>query len=409
LQILFLAHRVPYPPNRGDRIRSFHLLKHLAERAEVSLGYLADREPEGETSRVLAGMCRRVAAGRLGRSRWLHAAGSLAAGRTATVGLFRCGELRRTIAQWASETRFDTVVVFCSSMTQYLDVPGLIGVPVVVDLVDVDSEKWFDYARETHTPARMLFQLEGRRLRRLEASLAERTQAITLVSEAEANVYRGFQPAGSVYAIPNGVDLDYFRPSPEPEPPGMPRCVFVGALDYRANVDGLAWFCREVWPAVHEHVPGTVLQIVGSNPGPAARRLANSAGVDLAGPVPDVRPYLAGAVAVVPLRVARGIQNKVLEAMAMARPVIASPEALEGLTVEPGRDVLCAAAPGDWRDQLVRLLNDATQRVQLGIAARRYVETHHQWPKCLERFGQIVLGEEGVRCQVSGVRGELEH
>lgn len=388
--MLFLAHRVPYPPNRGDRIRSFHLLSYLAERADVSLAYLADRPPPEETNRVLAGLCRRVAAESLHPTRWLHAAGSLAAGRTATEGLFRSGRLRRTLRQWTAETRFDVVVVFCSSMAQYLDLPGLAGVPVVVDLVDVDSEKWFHYARESHGPGRLLFRLEGRRLRRLEASLADRARAITVVSQAEADLYRRFRPAENVYAVPNGVDLEYFRPAAQPEPEGTPRCVFVGALDYRANLDGLAWFCREVWPAVVAQVPGAALQIVGSNPGPATRRLAAGAGIELIGPVPDVRPYLTGAVAVVPLRIARGIQNKVLEAMAMGRPVVASPAALEGLALQPGRDALCADAPEAWHAHLTDLLHNAPQRQRLGAAARSYVETHHHWPDCLRRFGEVV-------------------
>ncbi len=399
MNCLFLAHRVPFPPNRGDRIRSFHLLEYLAERGEVSLAYLADDTPEPATVETLGKMCRRVAVGRLGRLRWLHAAGSLAAGRTATEGLFRCSSLRRTLGHWATETRFDIVMVFCSSMTQYLNVPGLAGVPVVIDLVDVDSEKWFDYARRARGPAGLLFRLEGRRLRRLEAALADRARAITLVSEAEAALYRSFQPAKNVLAIPNGVDLDYFQPAAGPEPDTTPRCVFVGALDYRANLDGLAWFCREIWPAVYGQVPGTSLQIVGSNPGRTARRLACQPGIELVGPVPDVRPYLAGAVAIAPLRVARGIQNKVLEAMAMGRPVLATPEAIEGIGVQPGRDLLCATTPDAWRDQLPLLLGSVAERTRLGAAARHYVETHHHWPQCLAGLGELLV----ARCQVSGV------
>ncbi len=392
--MLFLAHRVPHPPNRGDRIRSFHLLQYLAERAELSLAYLADHPTPQETHRALARLCRRVTAERLGPARWLRAAGSLAAGRTATEGLFRSGRLDRTLRQWAAETRFDLVVVFCSSMAQYLDVPGLAGVPAVVDLVDVDSEKWFHYARAARGPGRLLYGVEGRRLRRLEASLADRARAITLVSRAEADLYRSFRPAENVYAVPNGVDLDYFRPTVEPEPDGVPPCVFVGALDYRANLDGLAWFCRAVWPEVYARVPGAALQIVGSNPGRAARRLADRPGVEFIGPVPDVRPYLAAAVAVVPLRIARGIQNKVLEAMAMGRPVVGTPEAFEGLELQPGRDALCAAAPGAWRDRLTDLLRNPTERIGLGAAARRYVEAHHHWPRCLQRFGEIVAAAD---------------
>lgn len=381
---------MPYPPNRGDRIRSFHLLKYLAGRGEVSLGYLAEGVPEPAAAEAIGKMCHRVTVGRLGRLRWLHAARSLAAGRTATEGLFRCKRLREILEQWATEVHFDLIMVFCSSMAQYLDVPGLANVPVVIDLVDVDSEKWFDYARQTRGAARLLFQLEGRRLRRLEASLARRARAITLVSEAEVALYRSFQPAENIFAVPNGVNLEYFQPVSCVEPDGTPPCVFVGALDYRANLDGLAWFCREIWPSVYEQTPDASFRIVGSNPGKTAERLAGMPGVELVGPVPDVRPYLASAVAIAPLRIARGIQNKVLEAMAMGRPVIATPESLEGLALDRSRDVVCPATVADWRIQLPRLLNNASARTQLGAAARQYVETHHHWSQCLSGLGKLV-------------------
>ena len=210
-KILFLAHRVPYPPNRGDRIRSFH---HLA--VSCATGGRLSGLSRGRTA--LAGNAtgprtrvQDVAGLRLGRyRRWINAARSLAFGRTATEGLFQCGRLRRLLARWSRTTRFDAVVVFCSSMVQYLDVPGLAGVPALVDLVDVDSEKWFHYAEEASGVQRWLYRIEGKRLRRLEQSLPPRAKAITLVSRCEAELYKSFCPADSVHAISNGVDLDYF-------------------------------------------------------------------------------------------------------------------------------------------------------------------------------------------------------
>ncbi|MCU0879927.1 MAG: glycosyltransferase, partial [Pirellulaceae bacterium] len=256
-RLLYLVHRVPYPPNRGDRIRSYHFLRHLSERFEVSLATLADEPVAAETRRELARLCEQVAIEPLGRSRWLRAAASLASGRSATEGLFASPALRRTVQSWAANKQFDAALVFCSSMVQYLDCPQLKGVPAVVDLVDVDSQKWFDYGAKTSGTKRMLFDLEGRRLRQLETSLPARARAITLVSEAEANLYRGFCPSDKTVAVPNGVDLDYFRPaqdgnSPWADLPPADRCpiVFVGALDYRANIDAVAWFAAEVWPAV---------------------------------------------------------------------------------------------------------------------------------------------------------------
>lgn len=379
--ILYLVHRVPYPPNRGDRIRSFHLLKFLAERADVSLAFLSETTPPRETMQALEGICRRVTAARLGpQTRWLRAAWSLGSGRTATEGLFRSRELRRTIHRWHQGTRFDAIVVFCSSMVQYLDQSELADVPTVVDLVDVDSQKWFDYARQSRGLKRRLFQLEGKRLRRLEVSLPDRVQAVTLVSPHEADLFRSFCPADRVYAICNGVNLDYFQPDAVSGMPSSDNCVFVGALDYNANLDGVTWLCREIWPAVRKGHPQAVFRLVGSNPGPAAARLGKLPGVELVGQVPDVRPYLSEAtLAVMPLRVARGIQNKVLEAMAMAKPVVATPQSLEGIGVTPNVHVCRAATPHEWVRSISDLLADPDRCARLGRAARAFVEDQFQW------------------------------
>jgi polysaccharide biosynthesis protein PslH len=387
--ILYLAHRVPHPPNRGDRIRSFHLLEFLAARADVHLAFLAEETPTPESMDVLEKLCARVAAVTLGRrSRWATAAWSLATGRTATEGLFQSRTLKQTIAAWARETRFDLVVVFCSSMMQYVDVAELEGVPLVVDLVDVDSQKWFDYGATASGLKRLLFQLEGRRLRQLERELSRRAKAITLVSESEANLYRSFCDADSIHAVPNGVDLDYFRPWETPSESGI--CVFVGALDYRANLEGIEWFCDRAWPLIHARCPNTRLKLVGSNPGAGARRLAFREGVELIGEVPDVRPYVAEAdIAIIPLRIARGIQNKVIEALAMGKAVVATPQAIEGLAACSGEHLLEAATPEAWCDAVCRLLSDADERARLGRAGREYVEQFHRWETHLAPFGRL--------------------
>jgi polysaccharide biosynthesis protein PslH len=401
-KILFLAHRIPYPPNRGDRIRTFHMLRFLAERAEVSLAYLADGQPVADTQQALEGLCSHVAGIRLGRyRRWINAACSLALGRTATEGLFHNSRLRRLLARWSKATRFDAVVVFCSSMVQYLDVPGLSDVPVFLDLIDVDSQKWFDYAAEASGVQRRLFQIEGKRLRRLEQSLPQKTKAIALVSRCEVELYRSFCPIGSVYAIPNGVDLDYFRPRENADSAASQNCVFVGALDYRANIDGIQWFCNEIWPEVRRRQPKATFTIVGSRPAPAVLRLAERPGVRIESDVPDVRPYLAeAATVVVPLRIARGIQNKVLEALAMAKAVIASPEALEGIALDPGVHARRAVAPAEWIEAIVQLLGDAPARDRLGRAGRTFVETHHCWDSQLRPLATL-LGLRAASCEAS--------
>jgi sugar transferase (PEP-CTERM/EpsH1 system associated) len=391
-RLLYLVHRVPYPPNRGDRIRSYHFLRNLSERFEVSLATLADEPVAAETRRELDRLCEQVAIEPLGRSRWLRAAASLAGGKSATEGLFASPALGRTVQSWAANKQFDAALVFCSSMVQYLDYPQLNNVPAVVDLVDVDSQKWFDYGAKTSGLKRMLFDLEGRRLRQLEMSLPARTRAITLVSDAEANLYRGFCSSDKIVAVPNGVDLDYFRPAqdgdnPWADLPPSDRCqiVFVGALDYRANIDAVTWFAAEVWPAVRSQHPELELALVGREPVPAVRRLAEIPGIRVFANVPDVRPHLAAAkIVIAPLRIARGIQNKVLEAMAMAKPVICSPAALEGLTAQPNTELQVAATSTEWIESVCDLIDNEQVREQLGSWARDHVARVHAWSTSLK-------------------------
>jgi polysaccharide biosynthesis protein PslH len=391
-KILVLAHRVPYPPNRGDRIRTFHILQFLAQRADVSLAFLAEEQPLPETQAALNRLCRDVAGFRLGRyGRWINAARSMTLGRTATEGLFRCSRLRRLLAHWSKTTRFDAVVAFCSSMVQYLDVPGLAGVPVLVDLIDVDSQKWLQYAEQSSGARRRIFHIEGKRLRRLEQSLPSSVMAVTLVSRCEVELYKSFCASQSIHVISNGVDLDFFRPRGGANSASPGNCVFVGALDYRANVEGACWFCDEIWPEVRRRRPNATFTIVGSRPSPVVRRLAERPGVRLACDVPDVRPYLAeAAVVVVPLRVARGLQNKVLEALAMAKAVIATPEALEGIAIEPGVHACRACSPSEWVELILHLLGSTPERDELGRAGRALVETNHCWDRQLKPLAALL-------------------
>jgi sugar transferase (PEP-CTERM/EpsH1 system associated) len=387
--VLYLAHRFPYPPDKGDRIRTFHVLRSLAPRAAVHLACLADEPPAEEAIAALRAYCERLAVVRLGPwSRWPRTVAALALGRTATVGAFASPALSATLRRWARQTRFHAALASASSMVPYLRRTELRDVPAVIDLVDVDSEKWLDYARVDRGPKAWLYRTEGHRLRRLEQGLPDWARAVTVVSEAEAALYRGFQPTDRVHAITNGVDLETFRPVPGTVERGV---VFVGALDYRPNVDGACWFCQEVWPAIRRRDPEATLSLVGRRPTDAVRRLGREPGVEVVGQVPDVRPYLAGAaVAVVPLRIARGVQNKVLEALAMGKAVVASPPALEGLRAVPGVHALSASTPAEWAGQVSRLLDDEHLRRQFGSAGRRYVEEHHRWETCLEPFGKLL-------------------
>jgi sugar transferase (PEP-CTERM/EpsH1 system associated) len=267
---------------------------------------------------------------------------------------------------------------------------GLQDVSAVIDLVDVDSQKWVDYAGGHRGPRRWLYALEGRRLAQLEQTLAGWATGLTFVSDLEADLFRRSATHSNVHVITNGVDLEYFQPN-ESATETDQACVFVGALDYHPNIDAACWFSAEVWPEVRRRFPEATLRLVGRRPCTAVQRLAQVPGIEIIGQVEDVRPQVStAAVVLAPLRIARGIQNKVLEGMAVGKPVVASPQALQGLGRLPELPILRASTPADWVEALDRLFAREPLRRQLGAAGRRYVETHHSWDRCLQPFATLL-------------------
>jgi sugar transferase (PEP-CTERM/EpsH1 system associated) len=318
-------------------------------------------------------------------------AGHFLAGNAISEGAFYSVPMAQTIKAWQGRVHFEGTYASCSSLAAYVRALNTEPQSTVVDLVDVDSQKWFDYATRAAVPRRWLYSIEAQRVRRLECSLAQRGYALAVVSELERSCFREFCKDGSVSVIPNGVDLEYFLPQPDCP---KPHCVFVGALDYWPNVQGITWFCQEVWPLIHGQLPASQLSIVGRRPVRKVQRLSAIAGVQVIGQVPDVRPYvLDSGVVIAPLLIARGIQNKVLEAMAMAKPVVASSAALQGIPATPGVDLLQANSPVEWAAHLTRLFSSRAERTRLGTAGRAYVEQHHDWNECLQPFARLLFPE----------------
>jgi len=383
MRVLYLTHRVPFPPDKGDRIRNYHVLRQLVKRGRVWLACLADEPAAAEAEAELRRICERVAIVPVSRGRGWRMAASLLAGRSISEGAFSERRLRRVIRQWTHETTFDAAIVSASSLAPYLKMVELAGVPKIVDLVDVDSQKWADYADGARGPKRWLYRVEAARVRKLESDLPKWTRAVAMVSRAEADVYDSFAGPGAATVAANGVDLEYFRPASSVS--DRTTCVFVGAMDYRPNVDAVAWFAREVWPRVRARYPQAEFRIVGRKPAPAVQRLAELPGIVITGPVLDVRPHVASATVIVaPLRLGRGIQNKVLEAMAMGQALVAAPAALAALKAQTGVHLLAAAKPEEWADAVCGLFANRDRRRELGVAARQYVEEHHHWETCLE-------------------------
>lgn len=381
-RILYLVHRMPYPPNKGDKVRSYHLLRHLAARHEVLMGTFVDDPDDESHVATVAQWCSEVKAVRLHpRRAKLASLAGLLRDEPLTLAYYRDATLHGWVRALRQRGRIDAVVVFSSSMAQYAE--GF-DVPVLVDFVDVDSAKWTDYADAHRWPMSWLYRREGRQLLAYERRVASRVNQSFFVTDKEVGLFAGLAPecALRVQAVGNGVDTTFFAPDPARTSPfdaNETPIVFTGAMDYWPNVDAVTWFVRDMLPPLRQRWPGLRLSIVGRSPTAAVQALAGD-GVRVTGTVPDVRPWLQhAAVVVAPLRLARGIQNKVLEAMAMGRPVVAAATCVEAIDAVAGVHLAAAGEAEDFEREVSALLADTTAAAAMGAAARHCVEQAYGW------------------------------
>ncbi|ATY31805.1 TIGR03087 family PEP-CTERM/XrtA system glycosyltransferase [Sphingomonas psychrotolerans] len=386
--ILFLAHRVPYPPDRGDKIRSFHMLRHLAAQRPVHLAAFAD-DPRDMDRPELADCTASRAIVRRGKSQAVAGIQALASGRPLSLTAFDDWAMRRAVEAVLARENIDTIFVFSSQMAQYLPAEG--GQRVIMDFVDMDSAKFAAYAQAAKGPMRWIYAREARLLVAAETAVAARADASLFVSEAEAGLFRRTTGAERVHAIENGIDTGFFDPSARFErvEAGPALIVFTGQMDYRPNVEAVMWFAEDILPQIRVARPDARFAIVGRNPTDAVRALARQEGVIVTGEVNDVRGWLAAAALVVaPLKLARGIQNKVLEAMAMARPVVASAAAAEG--VDHNGTIAVAETAGGMMEAVTLLLRDPQNAVELGRDARARVIARYGWDARLAPLDALV-------------------
>jgi sugar transferase (PEP-CTERM/EpsH1 system associated) len=420
MRILMLAHKLPYPPRTGDKVRAYHVARHLARDHQLTLACLVD-EPDADGS--LTALRQQIPdvehATITRRRKRLQALLCLARGGSATMAYFDSPALRLRVDARLHEDRFDLIYASSSSMAQYVTRPRRI--PFLMDFLDVDSDKWLQYGARRAFPGSWIYRLEGQRLHQHELAIARQADRCIVTTRQEEALLHSFAPWAPTSVVPNGVDLDYFRPAAAPTT--APRIVFTGAMDYFPNVDAVVSFSRHILPRIREEVPDAQFSIVGKTPASAVRRLAATPGVRVSGTVPDVRPFLQqAAVAVAPLRIARGVQNKVLEAMAMGLPVVGTRKSHEGIEARPGRDLLVEDDPGKFADLVVHLLRDAGLRAAVGRAARQFVEAHHSWTASMARLDRLLaevirpdsnghhhVSADGLRGEVRGRRGQPLH
>lgn len=405
-EILFLSHRIPFPPDRGDKIRSHHLLKRLAAIAPVHVATFADDEQDADYEVELALTARSHRLVR--RTRPLPVAGVLALARRQPVSLtaFHSRQLADYVAQTLLLRPISTVFVFSGQMAQY--VPADFAGKVVVDFVDVDSAKFDAYAVESRWPMGWVNAREGRLLAAEEARIAARAQASLFVSAEEATLFAARlsppdRARANLVALGNGIDTGLFDPALVVSEPRLaalsgPPLIFTGQMDYPPNVAAVVRAATRIMPLIRKAVPDATFHVVGRKPTAEVQALEGLNGTHVWGRVDDIRPWLRGAdLALVPLEIARGVQNKVLEAMAMALPVVASPQAATGIPALAARDLAIGHGDEDLAAACVALLADRRAARQLGLAARRFVEQAHNWDAVLAPLAALVMASPACR------------
>ncbi|WP_026603764.1 TIGR03087 family PEP-CTERM/XrtA system glycosyltransferase [Methylomonas sp. 11b] len=395
-KLLYLVHRIPYPPNKGDKIRSFHFLLALAVEYRIFLGTFIDDPDDKQHIDALKSFCADTRCielnPKIGKIKSLI---GLLNGEALSLPYYRNRELQEWVDKTIHEQGVERVMIFSSPMAQYVE--KYTNLHWVADFVDVDSDKWRQYALSKHWPASWIYRREAEKLLTYERRIAGRADATIFVSEQEAGLFKTLAPesASKIGFVNNGVDTDRFDPDLSwqmPFPAKQRAVVFTGAMDYWANVDAVKWFAEQVFPIIKNRLPDVYFYIVGSKPAKEVLQLADKdPAVVVTGRVDDVRPYVAYAdVVVAPLRIARGIQNKVLEAMAMAKPIVATSAAMEGIPGGANLEVAIADAPEDFANQVLRFLE---QPVESANVNRRYVESDFSWEQNGQRLCRLLEGE----------------
>ena len=389
--LLYLVHRLPFPPNKGDKVRSFNLLKHLSAQHQIFLGTFVDDPDDMAHVAAVRKYCVDLHVSRLSPVRAkLKSLMGLLTGQALSLEYYRDQSLLDWVKSTLKTRKIDAVVVFSSAMGQYAIFQN--EVPVLVDFVDVDSAKWAQYADNRFWPLSWLYRREGAKLLAYERALAMRSKRSFFVTDNEVELFCKLAPECRpvVQSMSNGVESDYFKADPNRESPfagdagdayGQPqiRLVFTGAMDYWPNIDAVTWFARDILPALRESRPQIRFYIVGRNPTPAVLALAAD-GVVVTGTVADVRPYLQHATLVVaPLRIARGIQNKILEAMAMGQPVVVSESCAQAMNVRVGIDLIAAGTGQEFVREIDSILGNAPRGTQVGACGRERVVAHYSW------------------------------
>jgi polysaccharide biosynthesis protein PslH len=386
VKILIVCHRLPFPPDHGGKIRAFEMIKHMGAHHSVTVATLAHSKEQLQQGSKLRDYCDQLIVEVLSsRVRWRRALLALASARPSSARYFWSPRLNEAIREAGS---FDRVLVHCAFMAEYvIDMACEIK---ILDYVDIDSGKWSDYQNYKGQPLSLAYGWEAKKLRRYESEVAPHFTSCTVTTKNELAEFHSLGVSIPCTVVSNGVDLEYFNPKGRVEG-STPIIVFVGRMDYFPNVDGILEFTRNVFPRVRATVPNVELRIVGADPTRSVFRLNRVPGIKVTGYVPDIRPHVADAsVAIAPLRIARGTQNKVLEMMAAGIPVVATPEAAKGVQAVAGEHLMVAGNAEEFASHVVELLRNRDLRRKFSEAGRKQVEKAHSWPAAMTILDDVL-------------------
>lgn len=389
MNILYLCHRFPFPPKRGGKIRPFNMIRHLsASGHQVTVCSLARSPEEAEEGRGIAPYC---AGFEMGHVKELVQVARmivrLPVVTPSSMGYFYSPELAEHVQRLLGSRTWDLIFVHCSSVAQYVE--HVTDVPKILDFGDMDSQKWFEYANYKPFPLSLGYRFEGAKMLAAEKRLARQFDLCTATTRAEWETLNDYQTGADTDWFPNGVDADFFCPVDESY--DADTISFIGRMDYYPNQECMARFCEQTWPLLKSRRPAMKLLIVGADPSPAMRKLGDLPGVTVTGSVPDVRPFIRGsALMVAPLNIARGTQNKILEAMAMGVPVVTSTIAAGGVDAESVTHFLVADTPQAYADAIMQIVDSPAERDRLAVAGRQRMLSHHAWPRSMVRLEGII-------------------
>ena len=388
MRIFFVCQRVPFPPDRGDKIATFNEIRHLSKHHEVHVFCLGDGAADLDNVPALRAYVKSITAAPVhGLTGKLRALKALLDGRPLSVAAFNVAALHQAIISKYDELRPDLIIIYSCNVAQYAE--HFAGLPRIMQFHDLDSLKWAQYAERSGFPLKWIYRIEATRLLGYERRIARRFAHSLVCTAAEMRDFEHLCPGIAVSLVGNGVDLDYFRSLGEIKRHGS--IVFTGVMDYFPNIDAVQWFCDEILPAVQAQIPEATLTICGNRPTAAVRRLAKRRGISVTGWVADTRPYLDSAeVFVAPLRLARGVQNKLLEALAMGLPCVASKAAWNGTVVPEGAGILVTDNSEEFAGQIVRLLRDDALRLEMAGKARAVVETKYRWDRQMAALNRVI-------------------